>query len=381
MVNASPIIPYEMGKYITFILLIWGITINKKGIIIGWLLFAILIPGVVLGFSKGTTFQHIVFNVFGLINFALGIVFFSGIILKKNKIVLLDLMRLLIYALLVALIFAFLVTPKYDDIDFNLTANFQTTAGFGSNQVSTAFGLAVFLLFYMWFSRSRFSGFNINLDLLLCLFFLFQGLLTFSRGGVIGGVIGVVLILFGVLFSNMLKGENRFIERAKSVFLYFIPLILILILAVNKLTDGYLFLRYQGESVGTLSGSKDKNINSLTSGRFEIFEGDLEIFSNNIFLGVGVNQSRYIRNFHEGVVAHVETSRLLAEHGIFGLFIVIFLFYVFFSKMYLLSTDYSVLYILFIIGFYTTFHAATRTFISPLIMSLIFVKLNNLSKN
>jgi hypothetical protein len=45
-----------------------------------------------------------------------------------------------------------------------------------------------------------------------------------------------------------------------------------------------------------------------------------------------------------------------------------------------LKTEYSILVILFIIGLYTTFHAATRTFISPLIMAMACIPINSIRK-
>jgi hypothetical protein len=373
MVQTSPFIPYEIGKYITCALLIIGISQIYKGKSLGWLIFLFLVPGIIIGLNSGAKFHNIVFNVFGLIDFSLGIVFFGGLYLSKHKINIKEIVRLMVYALIVALIYAFILAPKYDDVNFDLTANFETTGGFGSNQVSTAFGLALFLLFYLWFTGNSFTGFSTKLDLVLALFFLFQGLLTFSRGGIIGGILGIVLLFLSVLVSRLRISVHQQIIKAKRIILYSVPLFFVLILGANLLTKGQLLLRYQGESAGTLAGTKEKDINSLTTGRFDIFIGDVKLFEENSIFGVGVDQSRYFRNTHEGVVAHVEFSRLLAEHGLMGLVIGCFLFSIIFSKLYLLKTEHSILYILFVIGFYTTFHAATRTFISPLTMAIIFI--------
>lgn len=48
---------------------------------------------------------------------------------------------------------------------------------------------------------------------------------------------------------------------------------------------------------------------------------------------------------------------------------------------YFTDNVYFNILILFIIGLYTTFHAATRTFISPLLMSLILLPIKNLNNN
>jgi hypothetical protein len=142
---------------------------------------------------------------------------------------------------------------------------------------------------------------------------------------------------------------------------------------VNTITDGKLLLRYQGETNGTLLGTKEKTINHITSGRYDILFGDLDIFFDNPLWGVGVNQSRYIRNSNEDVVAHLEFSRLLSEHGVFGLLIFSLLIYLLIIKLKYLREKQAIIVVLFIVGLYTTFHAATRTFISPLVMSLILI--------
>jgi hypothetical protein len=137
-------------------------------------------------------------------------------------------------------------------------------------------------------------------------------------------------------------------------------------------------LRYSGETNGTLQGTKEKDLNQLTTGRFNLFVEDCEVFQKNYLLGVGVKQSVAKRNLTAGTVSHVEVARLLAEHGVFGLLIdLIFVFILIqgFVKGHNSFLD-SVIFILFVIGFFTSFHAATRTFVSPLLMPLIFIKRN-----
>lgn len=373
MSNTSPIIPFEMSKYLTFVIFIYGIFLLKKPNFNGFYLVILLIPGIVIGVLKVPDYRYLVFNVLGMINLGLGISFFGGLVFKKLKFDLDNYLRLTIYPLIVSLVCAIIKTPKYDELEFDLGANFDTSGGFGSNQVSTAFGLGLFLIFYLWFNKLKFTGFVSFFDLFFCLLFLFQGLLTFSRGGIIGGILGIILLIFGSIFSasNMLK-TNMFYKYLRTIILG-IPLILLTLYSVNLITDGKLLLRYQGETTGTLLGNKEITINNFTTGRYDIFIGDIEIFLNNPIFGVGVNQSRYIRNSNEGVVAHVEVSRLLAEHGILGLVIFfIFLYFLVINLKYL-RDQRAIIVILFIVGLYTSFHAATRTFISPLIMSLILL--------
>ncbi len=57
-----------------------------------------------------------------------------------------------------------------------------------------------------------------------------------------------------------------------------------------------------------------------TTGRIEIIEDDLRIWSEHPFLGVGPGQAMdYRRLFERGALAHTEFTRMLAEHGMLGL--------------------------------------------------------------
>src|SRR5690606_31754763 len=96
----------------------------------------------------------------------------------------------------------------------------------------------------------------------------------------------------------------------------------------NRLTDNILLLRYQGETAGTLRGTREKDLSQITSGRYDIFLSDLQIWTDNFILGVGPGESP---NMREGasqfkLLAHVEMSRLLSEHGLFGFIISLTLF-------------------------------------------------------
>lgn len=369
MAGASPFIPYEMGKYLLFILLVGGIfKYNTTALPAFWMVI-LLIPGLLVQKSDEVSFLDIIFNFMGPLNAALAILFFSG--KSVSKTMMLHYLRLMIYPMVSVFFFAIFRTSDIEEAEFSLSANSAASGGFGSNQVSTGLGLAAFFVFVFWINRWRLTGYR-TLDTSMLLFFTIQGLLTFSRGGMMTGFLGVVVILY-----YLRKATGSQIKKYNLVRIgkYLIPAFLLILgsfLLVNRLTNGLLFLRYQGETAGTYAGTKEKDLNIITSGRLDIFLGDLELWADHPITGVGVAASRYMRERMTGVVAHVELSRLFAEHGIFGL--AYFLILSFYGVKAMRSSPNpaisGLLFALFAIGLFTSFHAAMRTFVSPLMIGL-----------
>ena len=373
MAKTSPIIPYELSKYLMFALLLLGIVLGSAKGSRGFWLLLLLLPAVAVDESGLVdNYQYYVFNLLGPVNVALAVIFFSRLPLSEEQLT--GLLRLLIFPLLSVLAFTYINTPNYDEIEFSLGANFTTAGGFGSNQVSTALGLGMFLSFLFWLNRWKLTGYRYA-DAILMFAFAFQGLLTFSRGGMIGGVLAMLVVLF-VLTRTRAKLKKQF--RLPAVHKYVLPAVFLSVGAffvADNITGGLLTLRYQGETQGTLLGYKEKNLNTLTTGRYDIFLGDLALWSEHPVLGTGVAASGILREKATGVAAHVEMSRLLAEHGVLGLIYFIMLCSLFFL-IWRRNTNplvKSILMGLFLLGLYTTFHAAIRTFVTPLLIGLSLV--------
>jgi hypothetical protein len=369
MAGASPFIPYEMGKYLLFLLLVGGILKYRTSALPAFWMVILLIPGLLVQKSAEVSFLDIIFNFMGPLNAALAILFFKGKTVSKTM--LLHYLRLMIYPMVSVFFFAIFRTPDIEEAEFSLSANSAASGGFGSNQVSTGLGLAAFFVFVFWINRWRLTG-SRTLDASMLLFFTIQGLLTFSRGGMMTGFLGVVVVLFYLRKATTSQIKKYNLVRIGK---YLIPAFLLILgsfFLVNRLTNGLLFLRYQGETAGTFAGTKEKDLNIITSGRLDIFLGDLELWADHPITGVGVAASRYMRERMTGVVAHVELSRLLAEHGIFGLaYFVILVFYGFKAMRSSPNPAISgLLFALFAVGLFTSFHAAMRTFVSPLMIGL-----------
>lgn len=369
MANTSPFIPYELGKYLLMALLILGIIKGSNKGVIGLVLLSLLIPALFFDLSGKVSEVDIRFNLFGTFNIGLAIWYFYKQKFTPNG--LFRLIILMILPIVSSLAYTIFKTPDFDSIEFNLGANFETTGGFGSNQVSTAFGLGMLLSFYLWLNGVTITG-RRWLDILLVMTFTFQGLLSFSRGGMIGGVIGIAMIIFFMLKISKNSAAYLQLRQVKKYFLPVVVFLLISVVFANNVTGGNLLLRYQGETAGTLAGVKKKSINSVTTGRFDIFLGDLELFAEYGLFGVGAGASKYLRKESNGIVTHVELSRLIAEHGIFGIFFALGVIMLF-VKVYNSPIDNiykGILFSFLVVGWYTSFHAATRTYITPLLMGL-----------
>jgi len=373
MVQTSPWIAYEQSKYITFLLTIFGILNGYNKGKLGLLLVFLLLPGLLYDFSGRVTYLYLIFDVLGPINIGLCVMFFYRQRFTAKGFI--SIIRLMVYPIVSALFFTFIKTPDFDSIEFELGANFETTGGFGSNQVSILFGLGMFLMFLFIVFKWRFSN-NFWVDSFFLLGFAFQGLLSFSRGGVIGGILAILIVIY-ILKKSKVSGGKVFTNIPK-IGKYLMPALFILMLSfyvVNSISGGLLLLRYSGETVGTMAGAKDKSIDTFTSSRALIAKEDLELFLNYPMLGTGGASSRYMREKTAGTSPHIEFSRLMAEHGLFGI-IYIIVVAILTRKAYKQNRNPVIKSILFgfsMLALYTTFHAASRTFISPLLFGLAMI--------
>ena len=109
------------------------------------------------------------------------------------------------------------------------------------------------------------------MDLLLLLLFTFQGLLSFSRGGMVGGFLGILIFIF-VISSSSQRKKRKFNLPSIGKFGALSLIFLIIIFQIaDSVSGGLLSLRYQGENNSTLAGRQEVSLNTLTTGRFDIF--------------------------------------------------------------------------------------------------------------
>ena len=360
----SPYIPYELSKYLLVIIGFTGILLRGVRYQNGLIMSLFLTPAIFYDFSGVRKIEDVVTTYLAPVSIGLCLSFMNKSALSFDKFN--QLLKLVWLTSLSSLIFTIIKTPDLDRIEFELGANFETTAGHSSNQVSTVLGLGLFLTFYSIFHRLRFSG-NRVLDWSIFVGFLFQGLLSFSRGGIVVAVFCIVIIVF-------LDGKNsvRHIHRIKSNLFFTLCLIFLFGYGVfsyaDKLTGGQLSLRYQGETQGTLAGSKTKTADQIVTGRFSILEDDINLWLKHLAFGVGCGSSKYLRNSERVLPAHIEFSRLLAEHGLFGFVYIIMICLIPYNIYMNKSPGRMILFAIAIFAILTSFHAAMRTFVTPLLL-------------
>jgi hypothetical protein len=358
----DPLIPWELGKYLTIVFAVF-LFIKQKIQANILVVFAIILLASML--IKGVTWKGFFFN---------ATIFYALLLsqeclknIKFTKAQLLRLFKTLLLPLYVFLGASFNQIQDFQNRQYELGSN-SVLDKIPSNQVATYMGLAFFLSIIPFFVV---KGINRKWTSFAAPgVFLLVGLLSFSRGGIITAVIGLLVISLG----NIVSGRLNYL----IYLLLFLVISIPIVFYINDVTDGNLFLRYQGETKGTIVGSKEKTIDTYTTGRVSIFLGDWETFKNNWLFGVEIGQSRHYRKETESQQSHVELSRVLSEHGILGLiaFIVIIRNGFSITRNNFESKQFKYLmFALWCIGFITTWHGATRTILPFIFMSISLVRI------
>src|SRR5690606_6353270 len=142
---------------------------------------------------------------------------------------------------------------------------------------------------------------------------------TFSRGG----VVAAILAIFVFLFYFFIKASSRKRNEVLGIFVLFcLSLMAAWIISSNQ-SNGLIDLRYANKDV--LGREKAE----LTTGRSKLFMGELDGFISSPFLGIGSSRAKdeRIEVEGQGITSHSEVSRMLAEHGMFGVIILIILIF------------------------------------------------------
>ena len=320
--QTSALFFYETGKYGVILFLVIGMFFKgtSSKTVPYWIYLLILFPGVLIAsvtLGYESDFRKLVaFNLAGPV--CLGI---SALYCHYKKISKKDfemVIMMLLMPVLSQMFYLYLYTPTLREEIINLSGNYAATGGYGPNQVSTIFGLGAFLLVTRLLTV-KMKIINL-IDLVLLGMMGYRAVVTFSRGGVFTAIVCIIAFI-GILYYKQNSKEKMKIQfKGILVAASFVAIWLFTSVATSGLIEN----RYQNQNeYGQSKGD-------VSTGRVKLFETELEGFYHNPVVGIGVGKGREFREEEMGIeiASHNEVSRLLAEHGMFGVLAILILIFV-----------------------------------------------------
>jgi hypothetical protein len=362
MTGGNPL--YEITKYGVIVFLLIGMYYSglSRGGIPYWIFLLLLVPGVVLSTSvlsfEANVRNAIMFNVSGAV--CLGI---ASLYTFRRKILLEQMNDILLamgLPIVTCMTYIFIHAPSTREVITGTSSSSAASGGFGPNQVATILGLGMFIFFSRIILRSK-TTFQVVLNTILALCIGYRGLVTFSRGGMITGVLMLCLLLLFLYQKSNFKG------RVKLSYIMILIGVTILVgwIFTAAQTGGLINKRYANQN------AKGEQKESKFTGREDIANAEIDLFLKNPFFGVGVGRGYEIRKVLTGddVLSHDEITRMLAEHGSFG---VLGLLILIFTPLVLYFENKFNMFLLCFLAFWflTINHAAMRLAVPAFVYSL-----------
>lgn len=358
----------EYGKYLVMLFLFLGMLFSgfSRNALVYWLFLFFLVPSVVLSTVTlditTDVKKAIVFNISGPVCLGISAIYCYKRLLTFQR--LLGVVTAFSLPLLCLVTYLYFYTPNIQDVVTGTQSNFETSGGFGPNQVSTILGLGIFIFFVQLMLNSS-NGILQIINGGLVLFFAYRGLITFSRGGIYTGVAMVLLLLAILYFQANFQTKPKI---AGIIVLSFLATLAVWSYSSIK-TNGLLDKRYANQDA---AGREKK---SQLSGREVLIESELKMFYENPILGVGVGKNKELRKSQTGIdlATHNEMTRMLAEHGTLG---IVGLLILVITPLYLFLVDRQNILALsfFVFWLLTINHAAMRLSAPAFIYALSLLK-------
>ncbi|RLJ64362.1 O-antigen ligase-like membrane protein [Lacinutrix venerupis] len=361
---------YEASKYMIIFFSLVGIVttrLSQKSFVYVLYIMLLILGIFVSGFNQTTDTvirKAIAFNLSG--PFCLGIV---AIFCYQKVITYVSFQKLLFYIalpLISTTVYLFLYNPSVREVISGTGSNFDTSGGFGPNQVATVLGIGMFIFTVRFFSKSPYK-FSKIINIILLAVISFRAIVTFSRGGVIVAIF--MILAFIVLYFKKSTGKNK--KRVVFLTTLFVFLGLSIWTISSLQTNGIIENRYNNEDA--LGREKE----DFSTGRSDLMAFELNAFLENPFFGIGVGKSKELRFEKTGVKAasHNEMSRILSEHGLFGLFAFSILFL---TPLILRIRNKSNIffYSFFLFWFLTINHSSMRIAAPAFIYGLCLLSIN-----
>jgi hypothetical protein len=362
MTGGNPL--YEISKYGVMVFIFMGMYYSgfSKSATPYWLFLLLLVPSVVL-----TTFvldfetnlkNSIAFNISGPV--CLGV---ASIYAYRRKIPL-DQMNTILLSMglpiVSCMVYLTFYTPNIRDVITSTQSSYETSGGFGPNQVATVLGLGMFVFFSRIILESR-TKFMLALNLIIAINMSYRGMVTFSRGGMITGFLMIILLLLFLYAKSNYTGKVKL-----HYIIVFIGVAMVVTWTYTSFqTGGLINKRYANQdAAGRVKESQ-------FTGREEVAKGEIDIFLKNPIFGVGVGKGVEVRKAEtgDGTLSHDEITRMLAEHGTLG---IVGLLILFFTPLVLYLENKFNMFLLCFLAFWflTINHAAMRTAAPAFVYSL-----------
>ncbi|MGZ9735449.1 O-antigen ligase family protein [Flavobacterium sp. GNP002] len=362
MTGGNPL--YEISKYGVMVFILLGMYYSgfSKGAAPYWTFLLLLVPSIVIS-TFALNFETdirkaIAFNISGPV--CLGI---ASLYTFRRKISLEDTNNILLsmgLPIISCMVYLTLYTPNIQEVVTGTESNFQTSGGYGPNQVATILGLGMFIFFSRIILDSK-TKFQILINVFIALNITYRGMITFSRGGMITGFLMIFLLLFFLYFKSNFAGKVKLN--------YIIVLLVIALIATWSYTSfqtgGLIDKRYANQDA---AGRAKK---SQLTGREEIAKDEINIFLKNPIFGVGVGKGVEVRKLDtpDAALSHDEITRMLAEHGSLGVLALLILFFT--PLVLYLDNKFNMFLLCFVVFWLLTInHAAMRTAAPAFVYSL-----------
>lgn len=365
-------LPHELTKYAVIFILVNGMIARPRSIngTVPILIFFILqIPSIMLlaeaeGLDRAR--QLASFNLSGPLCLAVVTVYFFRRPIKLEELI--KLVQQLLLPIIATVAWLTISTPNLSEISFGYGANFAAS-GYGPNQMASGLGLGILLIGMALLFKWPLTKWQL-VPIVILILLAYRGLLTFSRGGIAAPLIILLILVAYQAFDSQQSGKRKF--RIFILIGLFATIGYGVFSYVNEVTGNALHNRYAGINYGKKIG-----LEKYTSGRLDILRIDWEIFLDHPFIGIGPGMGTNLRfeyGYHEKVASHIEFSRLMAEHGIFGLIalgiLLFFPLYEFRRRKFFDQRIILIAGVLFCLSFMS--HSATRIALPMFMYGLAF---------
>jgi len=321
LLNVSPFVPYEVGKYALLLIATIGTMRRYRGIhdwpLIPFLFLICLLPSMIMWIGdKDLAFARraLIGTLGAPIALAMGAMYVKDRELDQATVTRLALTAIAPVISVVAIAtYNTWIQESRGLLYFGRSSNVDAAGGTGPNQVSNTLAFGA-LFCWLVIVHSQVSQAKRLVLTGLAVWMVGQALLTFSRGGVV--TLGVSIATSVLVSLSITKGRTGVSVR-NLLWLGLIALVVALVVWpwAERFTSGRLSERYDTTEVDT-------------AGRTEIAMAEIEMWKSSPILGIGIGKVREETGNYLtfGAASHTEFTRLLAEHGVFGLMAVILFF-------------------------------------------------------